>query len=130
MAGIAAAVAVGAVVAGGEIAGSMAAKSAAKDAKNQQIKALNSLEQADVGDLNSQALAADRKRFEEQFKLQKDVDPNVAKLREQGALGVADGLKEDANVNNILKQLTEKAEPILRNATLSSTSLLTARRRS
>lgn len=107
---ITAAVAVGAVAAGAAVAKGMAAKSAAKSAANAQSAGYDALEYIDIDKMSDTALAGDRKRFENQFKLQKDIDPTVAGLREEGAKGMLEGLKDDGGANDLLRQLTEEGQ--------------------
>jgi hypothetical protein len=108
MAAITAAVAVGAVAAGGAVASSMAAKSAAKKSARAMSAAYDNVEFIDINQVNNDALAADSKRFEEQFKLQEKFDPTVAALRKEGAGKLLEGLNEDAGANKLLQQLTQE----------------------
>lgn len=110
MAAVTAVVAVGAIAAGAAVAKGMAEKSAAKKAAGAQSAAYDGVEFLDIDKLNDDALAADRKKFTEQFKLQKEGDPTVAAVREKGASNILDSLQDDPGANDLLKQLTQEGQ--------------------
>lgn len=107
MAAITAAVAIGAVAVGAAAYEGEAKKGAAADAAKAQTDALNGVQYLDINKLNSDALAADSAKFQNQFALQEKYDPTVANLRTQGASGVLDGLKDNPDENSLLHQLAQ-----------------------
>lgn len=100
-------VAAGVMVAGA-VGSAMAQRSAAKKAAKAQKDALDNVSGVNVKAVQKEALKADRERFENQFKLQEEVDPTLAAVREKGAGNLLANLQDDPQSNRILNQLAKE----------------------
>lgn len=108
-----AAIVVGAVVAGAAVAGAVAKKQAADKAAKAQKKAIAKqkeilLKKLDPDTLNSLAEKADKRRAESRIALQKELDPELAELRQKGK----EQLLAQASIEEKDKQSSQLADKL------------------
>lgn len=88
------------------VAGAVGQRKAAKAAE----KALASVEGVNIEAVSKAALQADREKFENQFKIQQEIDPTFGRLREQGAQNLLSQITQDsANLDALETQLVDEA---------------------
>jgi hypothetical protein len=90
------------------VGGAVAAKSAADRSARAQREALAGQKGVDVADVTRQAREADLQKYRDQFRLQAEVDPGSAALRESSNKALQEsvfGDPNEKNANEILKSL-------------------------
>lgn len=102
--GCGAAAAVAGVAAAGSIASGVIQSGAAGDAAQAQINAIKNEPKLNPTAIADAAQQQDLNRYEQQFQLQQQVDPQSAALRTQGASGILSGLAANAGNNTAADQ--------------------------